>query len=493
MGGVLLLVAGLLFFYYNIYRVVPVFREMTCEYGDSLSQDITDYLSGSDWSVHLGELDLSGVDQEHTGTYQLTVHHGQKEFVYEVTIQDTIAPEIIWKEGRVYLAAGRDCTVEDVIGGVSDVDPEARAYFSRGEELLGEIRFEQAGNYEVEVLARDSAGNETRGQVSVTVDTAPVFSGIHDFYCVPGSLPDYLEDIGAEDDLDGDLTRKIRVDDGEVDLEKNGDYVLRYVVQDQYGLETVEEARVLVAAPDEIQDLIGRRQIDYRTDTILGAPNIYDAGAAEYENMDETLEYMRPAFVQLYHGLGRGGYSSGSGYIMEITDEEIYICSNSHVVGKYDQWDVYFFDGTAVPGKTLGTSDIFDVGVAVVSLEDVPEELLEQLMTVHIDKTYWDKLDQQDINLALERIDRKGGILHTTRGKLVKVRQDFDWQGMLQHTEVTVEPVHGDSGSAVVDGYGNLICMAYAYSTDPVRYWCVPLDGILYCYWEITGRALYVY
>lgn len=489
----LVLGGGLFFFYRYIYEVEPVFSNMSCEYGDQISQNIEDYLSGTDWSVHLGELDLSQVDQGKTGTYQAIVRHGRKQFTYEVTIRDTIAPKILWKEGQVYLAAGAGCTVEDVIDGVEDVDPEAEAFFLREGELLREVRFDRVGRQQLELLARDSSGNETGGQVTVIVDTAPSFEGIRDFYCVPGSEPDYLETVSARDDLDGDMTALIEVDDSGVDLSEPGDYFVRYVAEDSYGLETVEEAKVLVAEERELQSLIGKRQIDYRVDTILGAPNIYDGGASEEDDIDEALEYMRPSLVQLYHGVGRGGYSSGSGYIMEITEDRIYICSNYHVVKKYEDWDIFFYDGTRVRGKAVGTSQEYDVGVAMVELKDVPEELLEKLMTVHIDRTYWESLDQQDIELGLERVDREGGLLHVTKGRLLKIKQDFEWNNRAEHTEVTVELVHGDSGSAVLDGYGNLICMAYAYSTDPTRYWCVPLDGILECYEDITGRMPYVY
>ncbi len=491
--GVIMLAAGLLFFYFRIYKVVPAFSEMTCEYGDQISQNIEDYLSGTEWSVHLGELDLSQVDQGHTGTYQAVVYHGRNQFTYEVTIQDTVAPEILWKEEQIYLAVGVDYTVEDVIEGVEDVDPAAEAFFSQGDSPGSNLRFDTVGQYEVGIIARDSSGNETGGQISVIVDTAPSFEGIHDFYCVPGSVPDYLEAVTAHDDLDGDLTAEIRVDDSGVSLDEPGDYSLRYVAEDSYGLETVEETKVLVADADEIQSLIGRRQIDYRKDTIIGAPNIYDGGVSEHADIDETLEYMRPALVQLYHGVGRGGYSSGSGYIMEITDDRIYVCSNHHVVSKYEDWDIYFYDGTVVRGKAAGTTQAYDVGVVEVPLENVPGDLLEELMTVHIDRTYWETLNQQDIEVGLERVDRTGGLLHVTKGKLIKVKQEFDWNNHAEHTEVTVELVHGDSGSAILDGYGNLICMAYAYSTDPTRYWCVPLDGILDCYREITGRTPYVY
>lgn len=493
LAGTVLLAAGMLFFYYRIYKVAPTFSEMTCEYGDQISQNIEDYLSGTEWSVHLGELDLSQVDQGHTGTYQAVVHHGRSQFTYEVTIQDTVAPEIRWKEEQIYLAAGEDYTVEDVIEGVEDVDPGAEAFFSQGDSLYSSLWFDTVGRYEVGILARDGSGNESSGQISVIVDTAPSFEGIRNFYCVPGSVPDYLEAVAVYDDLDGDLTAQIRVDDSEVNLDEPGEYSLRYVAEDSYGLETVEETKILVAEEDGIQALIGRRQIDYRKDTIIGAPNIYDGGVSEHEDIDETLEYMRPALVQLYHGVGRGGYSSGSGYIMEITEDRIYVCSNHHVVSKYEDWDIYFYDGTVVRGKAAGTTQSYDVGVVEVELENVPEELLEKLMTVHIDRSYWESLNQQDIEVGLERVDRTGGLLHVTKGRLIKVKQEFDWNNHAEHTEVTVELVHGDSGSAILDGYGNLICMAYAYSTDPTRYWCVPLDGILDCYREITGRTPYVY
>ena len=488
-----LLVAGGLLFYFRIYRVEQTFTEMTYEYGDMVSRDITDYLTGTDWSVHLGELDLSGVNEDQTGTYMAVVSHGRKQFVYRITIQDTVPPQILWKESQVYLATDRDCAVTDVIAGVKDVDKEAEVFFLEGDEPCYEISFDRVGEYILAIGARDRAGNMTEGKVSVIADTPPAFEGIRDFYLIPGSTPDYQAEVSAMDDVDGNLTDEIRIDDSDVKLDQEGCYTLRYAARDSYGLETVEETLVTVASADEIQGLIGKRRIDYRVDYINGAPNIYDGGASEDEDIEQMLEDMRPALVQLYHEVGRGGYSSGSGYIMEITQDAIYICTNSHVVNKYEDWDVYFYDGTKLEGEKVGVSGIFDVGVAKVDMEDVPLELLDQLMTVHIDKTYWKSLNNQEIALALERVDKEGGLIHKSIGNLIKIKQDFEWYDQRDHTEVTIELVHGDSGSAVMDGYGNLIGMAYAYSEDPLRYWCIPLDGILGCYEEITGRMPYVY
>lgn len=489
----LLLGAGAAYFYFNIYRVTPAFSEITCEYGSEISRDISDYLVGTDWSVQLGDLDLSQVDESRTGVYEAAVQHGGSRFVYTVTIQDTVPPRIQWKEEQIYLSVDAVCTMDDVIEGVSDVDLSAQAFFVREGELLSEIRFDSVGQYELEIVARDLAGNETGGRVSVIVDTPPAITGTRNFYVVTGNVPDYLEEVEAWDDRDGNLTEVLQVDDSDVYLDREGVYQLRYLAVDSYGLETVETARVLVAEADDIQEMIGHRRIDYRRDVILGAPNIYDGGVSDHENLEEALDDIRPAFVQLYHPTGKGGYTSGSGYIMEISEDRIYICSNRHVVDKYEDWEIYFYDGTVAAGRTLGSSAVYDVGVAVVELADVPEDLLERLMTVHIDMTYWNELDSQAIEVALERVDREGGLIHVTMGNLVKARQKFEWYEKMYHTEVTVELVHGDSGSALVDGYGNLICMAYGFSNDPTRYWCVPLDGIVECYEEITGRVPYIY
>lgn len=488
-----LFVGGAAVFYIRAYKVAPAFSEMTCEYGEPVSRDIEDYLVGTEWSVQLGDLDLSQVDEEHTGSYEAVVRHGGSEFVYRVNIQDTVPPEIIWREEQVYLPVDVSCTVEDVIGGISDADPFVQTFFLQEGKTLSEMDFDSVGRYELQVLARDRSGNETTGKVFVIVDTPPRLSGIQDFYVVLGNMPDYLQSVKAWDDVDGNLSEYIEVDDSEVDLEREGAYQLNYRAVDSYGLETVEKARVLVAGADDIQELIGHRRIDYRDDVILGAPNIYDGGVSDHEDLEETLEYVRPSIVQLYHSTGKGGYTSGSGYIMEISEDKVYICSNRHVVEKYENWEIYFYDGTMAEGTTLGSSEGYDVAVVEVELEDMPEGLLERLMTVHIDMTYWDGLDSQSIEVALERVDRAGGLLHVTTGKLVKARQEFAWYDRLYHTEVTVGLVHGDSGSALVDGYGNLICMAYGFSENPVRFWCVPLDGILDCYHEITGRMPYVY
>ena len=484
--------AGVFLFYRLIYRVEPAFSSMVCELGDEISDDVQDYLVGTKWSVSLGELDISQVNDRSVGVYQAYVSHGRKEFQYEIIIEDTVSPDIILKEDQVYLAEGRDYRPEELIKGVEDADHYVKLSFLRSGRVQETLNYSSTGNFDCTVVAEDSSGNRTTATVSVMVDKAPEINGVQDIYVALGSQVDFLDQVTAWDETDGDLTDRITVDDRLVQLSQEGTYRLSYHVQDDFGIDNVSYADVIVATQEDLQELIGSRQANRARDRIIGAINPYDSGASDRDDIEDTLEYIRPAIVQLYYSTSMG-YSAGSGYIMEITDDTVYICSNRHVVETYDRWNVYFFDGTKVKGTPLGCSDIYDVGVVTVDKADIPQGLMDQLMTVHIDQSYWSGLNDQRIDVGLERVDRKGDILHTSTGALVKVKQNFYWYDQKEHTEVTLKLEHGDSGSAVVDGYGNLIGMAFAYSSSPRRYWCVPLDAILDCYEEITGHSVYVY
>lgn len=478
--------------YYRMFRVQPAFTSIVYELGERISRNLEDYLQGPAWAVAQGELDLSQVDGDHVGTYQASASYGRKEYLYEIIIEDTVPPDITPREGTIYLAVSRDYSAEELVSGVTDQDSQVTMYIQKEAELQETVTFDTVGSFTCIVIAEDSSGNRNAVSVPVVVDMPPEISGVRDIYLALGSEVNYLEQVTARDKTDGNLTDRITVDDSQVRLTKEGTYRLAYRVEDNLGIDTVSYADVTVASAEALQEMIGSRQISRSGAWIIGAANPYDAGASEDDNIDETLVYMKPALVQLYHG-DRYGYSAGSGYLMEITENTIYICSNRHVVEENDSWDVYFFDGTRVTGKALGCSDGYDVGVVTVAVKDVPERLMEQLMTIHIDKGYWSGLDDHRIDVGLERVDRQGGILHTSVGTLLKIRQYFAWYDNKDHTEVTLKLEHGDSGSAILDGYGNLIGMAYAYSVSPRRYWCVPLDGILDCYEEITGRKVFVY
>lgn len=213
---------------------------------------------------------------------------------------------------------------------------------------------------------------------------------------------------------------------------------------------------------------------------------------ADVSDMEEMLWNMRQAAVQLYCELPDGGHIAASGFLMELTEDTIYICTNRHVIEGQEDWQVYFFDGTMIYGQNMGVSDIYDVGVVSVPLEEVPQELCADLKTVSINMEAWEKIGNAQPNIGLVRVGQNGDIMYTRTGKVLRILTDFLWGNGMKETEISLEQTSGDSGSALFDQDGYLISMVHGNSNDAggERNWGIPLDGLILEYEKITGRTL---
>ena len=174
------------------------------------------------------------------------------------------------------------------------------------------------------------------------------------------------------------------------------------------------------------------------------------------DTMEAVLEQALPSVVQIYHGTPEGGHTAGSGFIMEMTDDTVYLCTNRHVIAKYDDWDVYFYDGTCVTGSKAGTDDVYDVGVVAVDRTAIPKEVQEKLKTVSYDLSSWEELGNAELPVGIVRIGQEGNVLHTLTGSLLRKETEFLWGQGEKETEVRMAITDGDSGSAVFDENGNL-------------------------------------
>ncbi len=97
----------------------------------------------------------------------------------------------------------------------------------------------------------------------------PNFSGTKDItYFIGSDEPDFLDGIGANDSVDGDLTDLITVDDSNVDLTTPGIYTLTYSVSDLSGNEVRRSISVIVILTVVEEDItppviIGASSITY--------------------------------------------------------------------------------------------------------------------------------------------------------------------------------------------------------------------------------------
>ena len=209
------------------------------------------------------------------------------------------------------------------------------------------------------------------------------------------------------------------------------------------------------------------------------------------DTMEAVLEQVLPCVVQIYHGTPEGGHTAGSGFIMEMTDDTVYLCTNRHVIAKYDDWDVYFYDGTCVTGSKAGTDDVYDVGVVAVDRTAIPKKVQEKLKTVSYDLASWEELGNAELPVGIVRIGQEGNVLHTLTGSLLRKETEFLWGRGEKETEVRMAITDGDSGSAVFDENGKLVSMIFGCSQDAggERDWGVPLRAIVSCYEKITGET----
>ena len=489
------------------YRVEPTTDRMVVELGDSVSENYGDYVTGMEWSVVRSSLDLYDVDTNMIGTYEAYLMHGGQTFTYEVEVQDTVAPVITLKEGKIPLKLGEKYSSAYLIASAEDISGEVSFSLASTEgkvtSNLQRISFAECGEYTIDVTATDPSGNSTTETVAVIVDTPPVLEGIEAFYIAVGSAetnPEitseayYLDGVTATDEVDGDLSNQVEVELDGLDINVPGIYDIIYKVTDSYGLVTEAIVPVEVMDKDALQEEINTHRISRNSSHITGAHNAYDGGFYEEDNVEFIREVMEPAFVQIRPD----AYSHGSGFIIEITDEYILVCTNQHVVGKEKEVAVYFHNGEWAKGVPIGTDRSIDIALVQILMENVNGELLDTLKTVHINMSYWETIESGDnVSICMRCINDDGTVWKERDDKLISKRDDPDVGGWYDMTQLGWNSFSGCSGSAILDGHGNLIAMARGrvrYQENGVLHvtsWGVHLVDIVELYETTMGKKIY--
>ncbi len=486
-------VLGLLPFVVPLNKVSGTYK---VELGDEISTEITDYVTGFTPGIWVSNLDVTGINVNEVGEYKAIVKQGLHMYEFDVLVEDTIAPILHFYEENVYLEEGEAYAADYFVKEVVDFSNDVSVFVTESNEANAkdcDVCIENSGVYVLTFLAKDASGNESVYTLSVTVDTAPTITGMKDYYVVPGTTLNYLEFLNASDTVDGDVTGNIRVDAQGVDLSAEGSYELQYICEDSYGLSTTETVTVNVMDSMGIQKLINTHQIHRLSEIIVGAYNLYDIGYYEDKTIEEMLDIMHPTAIRITNDK-----SYGSGFILEISEEEILIGTCQHVVKSKEIVDISFFDGTKVLGTVVGSFWDYDMAFVSVKREDVPTELLDQLYTVHINKGYWDNLDNEaDLAVGVRCITDKGTIWRDRTGKLVyKAGQaDMMWRNLPEVTQVTTSLFHGASGSSLFDIHGNFMGVATYIIAGGGRHdsYCSTVETFCDIFEKNFGRKLYYY
>lgn len=479
---ILVITLGLLVCYID---VAPARKGFVVELGEKISTDLSDYLVGMEWAVEFSELDLTAVNEEKTGTYTAIVKHGWQTFYYEVIIQDTIAPKISILDKTFFVQQEKEYNPEHFIMSVKDASDIITLTVSKyGEAKRSDtICFEKLGDDKITIMATDINGNSSEVSVRICVDTPPVFDGIKECYVALGTEPDFINEIYAYDEKNGDVTGNIVVDETQLNCDKVGDYDITYYVEDYFGLSTESVCKVHVLEDDEIKKCISNGQINRDDSHVLGITGIdyyVEKGVVERQ-----IENVVPMLVNI-----RINYDSkvatGGGCILDITNEYVYIGSNRHVLDYNGDMYVYFFDGTKAPYEVVVMDDKTDMGIIRVSISDIQGDTIGQLKCVKINENAWERISTEEVPLFFCLMG-KDGMEYSRVGLDMGYSMNYKKVSVpVLQVSMRLEP--GNSGSAIFDYEGNLIALATGQKVNPgkyVHYYAVGAKNLVRLYEQI--------
>lgn len=213
--------------------------KFTLEYGNKLTKE--DLLFNvAEYQDTINQQDIDTINSYDVGEYDLKSVYDGQEKVTKITIQDTIAPELVLKDVTLYTKQ----TITDTNQFVEKAEDLAGVTLN----ILTEIDYSIVGDQEVTIEAVDGHGNKTSQTAKLTIkeDTeGPVFSGISDLKVTKGGTADYKKGVTAKDGKDGDV--EFTVDSSSVKLDTAGTYYATYTATDKAGNTTTSKRKIVVS------------------------------------------------------------------------------------------------------------------------------------------------------------------------------------------------------------------------------------------------------
>ncbi len=487
-----------------IFKVTQKTTELHVELGEKVSTDISDYISGKNFSLKISSLDLKNVDESRVGTYEASVRFLYKKFSYTIIIEDTTAPKVNFKTGDYVCEKDKDVALSDFIESVNDESEVTYSYINVNEDESitrncdNTLVFSENGIHPVFMRVTDEYGNSSDYYMPVRVDTAPYIYGTLDYYVAVGSEMDITSDVHAKDEVDGDLSSKVEGRVSAAYTKYPGDYVITYNVTDSYGLSATTKGLIHTYDALMIQDMVNTKKIDPFAVNVAGVINPYDCGYIEESDMDAAIDNIKHAVLRIHYETPRTR-TFGSGYIVKITDKEIICATNNHVVTDRDYVTVSFYDGTNVEARVVAGKVSPDIAFISIERSDVKNFDELDLKTIHINRGYYESLSSKpQFEMGMYCINENGSLWLERTGKIVrksgkldKYFENYDYAV----TQVSVRLTPGVSGSAIIDSHGNLLCMAAFYWVHDgnTEYYGVSVTDILDYYKEVFGQRLEYY
>lgn len=344
----------------------------------------------------------------------------QKEFTTSTQKTDSIPPTIKCSVRSLTLKKGETLSLDKLSLRITDTSTIGEPYFSKitatqlnlseEKENTAEIAnqfsdglelhtqsytFSYGGKYELLLSVKDKYENEGTYSLTITVEEPPQLTVFPNFYLAKGTSAKWENYITVWDFLDTECTKEnVIIDTSQLNISALGTYPITFTITDSYGLSTSATSSVIVTTPEEIQKLLYEHTISVANSGIIGIPNPYDVGYYKENDSAFNETMLLPTTVTFQNAMGNWK----KGFLLEITDNYVLICTLAeHVSGTLTK-DVTLFNGitkkasvtTIDNGKNLAFLQI-----PITKEENVNSLTFEQtkkLRTIHVDEAFWDEI-----------------------------------------------------------------------------------------------------
>ena len=146
----------------------------------------------------------------------------------------------------------------------------------------------------------------------------------------------------------------------------------------------------------------------------------------------------------------------GSGIIFNVTDDKVFIITNSHVVEQATTLAVTFLGNTRVPAQLVGNDPMSDIAVVMVNKEEIPDTIKGDLKPAPMGDS--DKLEVGELAVAIGNPVNEAYHNTITVGVISALNREVqlpDKQLNLIQTDAAINP--GNSGGALVGSAGQVI------------------------------------
>lgn len=296
-------------------------NDQTVEYGTTL--DFADFLEATDnrsdeilisaVSTEIIGVTIKNDEQKITlddpGIYEIEFSatdeaENQSTDVVKIEVVDTQKPKISSIKDEVEIGYGKNAKVDSTndflelkvdekseysveIAKVTNTENKDTEDLYELNKSKSEIKFLKMGMYDLLIKIQDSFGNTTTDTASVKVvdKTKPIIECKETEIVLSDAdkTGDYLKKLTAKDEIDGELTKNIKVDDSDVKYGKVGEYQIKASVTDKSNNVCTKSFKVVIK--DKTPPELTLSQTAFSVQVNTTAPN-YKSGVKAVDHID---------------------------------------------------------------------------------------------------------------------------------------------------------------------------------------------------------------